>query len=495
MKRLAYCTFVFIVLLQGAGTSAAQRDPRVPPSNNNLIGAHDVFLDMNPANPAVFNVPNMAEADLQSGELVHTCGVDNSTGSVWYEISSVGGQVVIDTAGSNIDTIMTLYQGALLANLAYLDAVACAETGPGGAIQARMSVHVPAGSYYLQVGNNDPIKPPDAALSISFSFDPDSDLVAPGNNLAKAKPVKFGKRVTIDNIAYATTEATEPTPTCASASTAKHTVWLTFDAVLAGELSANMLGSAFEGPAGQMILAVYREDTPGVLTEILCDTGTTVQFDAPSFLNEPITPGKHYIQLGLDSWLNAQPDSRYMFSAGIDLRPTVLQSGDFDGDNSKWTVIGGDSGSAIEPEPVGSSLEANVFACRPPSSGKTALKQKVSLGGLRFKSEMMFQVGYQMTASVADHYTIPIQIKVKYADGTASKATRKLVVIVSGVTFGGLTIPIKPGAMTGATLKIQCAPPAGQTLYFDNLSLALWAMTPYRGAEGGALPMPMPPAR
>ncbi len=70
------------------------------------------------------------------------------------------------------------------------------------------------------------------------------------------------------------------------------------------------------------------------------------------------------------------------------------------------------------------------------------------------------------------------------------KRARKLVIIVGSLTIGGVTIPIKPGAMVSATLKIQCAPPAGQTLYFDNLSLALWAMTPYREAEGGALPLP-----
>ena len=130
MKRSVFALlFAGVLIATGIG-AGAQEGPRAAPSNNNLNAAQDVFLDMNPATLSTFAVPNMAEADLQAGELVHTCGTDNSTGSVWYEFSSVGGQVVIDTAGSNIDTIMTLYQGAALASPAYLDAVACADSGP-----------------------------------------------------------------------------------------------------------------------------------------------------------------------------------------------------------------------------------------------------------------------------------------------------------------------------------------------------------------------------
>lgn len=495
MKRLVYCTFVVIGLLQGIGTSAAQGSPRVPPGNNNLIAAYSLMLEMDPAVPTVHTVPNMAEADLEAGELVHTCGTDNSTGSVWYQLASVGGQLVIDTAGSNIDTIMTLYEAASLPSISLLDAVACAETGPGGAVQARLSVNLPAGRYYLQVSNNDPVKPPDASVTVSASFDPTSDAKAPGDNFAKAKPVKFGKRVTISNIAYATTEAAETTPTCVTFGEIRSTVWLKFDALLAGELSANMFGSNFDGPVSQMIMAVYREDVPGVLTEVLCDAGGNTQFDAPNVLNAPITPGRHYIQLGLRTDLNALPATRFMFSAGIDLVPTTLQSGDFDGDNSKWKIGGLDGGSAIELEPVDSLLTDNVFACRPPSAGKISLKQKVNLGGLRFKSEMIFQLSLRLAASLNDHYSFTANIIVKYADGTTAKATRTATVRVGSLTITGLLLPIPPGNMTGATLKITCAPPAGQMLYFDDLTLALRTMTPYREAEGGVLPLPLPPSR
>jgi len=243
------------------------------------------------------------------------------------------------------------------------------------------------------------------------------------------------------------------------------------------------------------VMAVYREDTPGVLTEILCDTGGNGQFDAPEVLNAPITPGKHYIQLSLLSYQNALPDTRFMFSAGIDLVPTTLQSGDFDGDNTKWKVAAVSSGSAIEAEPPGSTLTANVFACRHEPAGKVTLKQKVNLGGLRFKSEMIFQLSLRLAASLNDHYSFTANIIVKYADGTTAKATRTATVRVGSLTITGLLLPIPPGNMTGATLKITCAPPAGQMLYFDDLTLALRTMTPYREAEGGVLPLPLPPSR
>jgi hypothetical protein len=75
--------------------------------------------------------------------------------TLWYTFTGTGGPVTIDTAGSNFDTVIAVYDAGL--NL-----LACnddVEFEPiGGTLQAALSIDTDAGAtYYLQAGGFDPV--------------------------------------------------------------------------------------------------------------------------------------------------------------------------------------------------------------------------------------------------------------------------------------------------------------------------------------------------
>jgi hypothetical protein len=483
-----------LLLLSVSLTSAQSSSTRAAPPGDNLISAIGVLLDVSGQLPTSFVVNNMHEATLQTGELPPSCGPNNVNGSVWYTFNAAAGRLTIDTAGSDFDSLITLYRAPAITFPPYVDEIACSDSGPAASIQARLRLDVPTGFYLVRVDNNDVTDPSPALLNVSFLLEPDvAPLTVAGDNLASASKVKFGKRVTIDNVAYATKEPGELMPGCLSAPVG-HTVWQTFDLQFAGNLNANLYGTTLTNIQngfflGSYAIALYREDPPGTLTEVEC-----VSYSSPvqrvGIEDLGITPGTYYIQISSSANVNLVNPSTYRMSAGIDIPTTVLQSGNFDGDNSKWKV-GGSSGSAIEAEPLGSSLDGNVFACRNLGTGKASLSQKIKFGDLAFSKDLYVRVPIAMAASVQDVYTIDFKLTSKYANGTSSSEKQSLHIYVGPATTTAADFYPKRGKIISLKLKITCQPPQGQSLYIDNLSLSIRSTTPYReDADNNVLPLP-----
>jgi hypothetical protein len=98
------------------------------------------------------DVQDTTEATLEDGEL-RPCG-GSMTNTVWYRyLPSRSRQLVIDTAGSNFDTIIAVYGVGGVSPPGGIGLVACNDDGFGLGSQSRLEVQLAAGVlYYIQAG-------------------------------------------------------------------------------------------------------------------------------------------------------------------------------------------------------------------------------------------------------------------------------------------------------------------------------------------------------
>lgn len=132
------------------GTSPAGPKPGGPvPVNDTPAGAIEVAAGDS------FNVQNRG-ASFEAEQPLTTCPegeFDNMGRTLWYTIEGTGGPVTIDTAGSNFDTLIAVYQadGEDFTEIACIDDVF---TDPlGTTYQAALTIDTVEGAtYYVQIG-------------------------------------------------------------------------------------------------------------------------------------------------------------------------------------------------------------------------------------------------------------------------------------------------------------------------------------------------------
>jgi endonuclease I len=218
--------------------------PASPPPNDNFANA--IALSGTSLTTGGTNV----SATKETGEPKH----DNITGgkSVWWVwTASMTGPIIIDTIGSNFDTIMGVYTGSAVNALTTI----AGDDDSGGGVKSKVTINAVAGTtYYVAI---DGFGAASGNITLNFSLPPpppsndnfDNAFVLSGN-----APTATGTNVS------ATKEPLEPNH---AGSSGGHSVWWRWTAPSAGWVSVSTAGSSLD-----TLLAVYTGGTVDGLTEV-----------------------------------------------------------------------------------------------------------------------------------------------------------------------------------------------------------------------------------
>ena len=229
---------------------------------------------------------------------VYSCTGDYNgyaSNTVWYRYNATAdGAVQVNTAGSNFDTLIAVYQGTSINGLSL---ITCAHAS--AVFGQYVAFHAQAGlAYYIQVGgdSSDNVTDPYGSLHVAIKAqNPANDFFADAV-VVNTAGLPYGP-VTLDTT-YATTEANEPTYVYSCTGDyngyASNTVWYRYNATADGAVQVNTAGSNFD-----TLIAVYQGTSINGLSLITCAHasavfGQYVAFHAASGLT-------YYIQVGGDS--------------------------------------------------------------------------------------------------------------------------------------------------------------------------------------------------
>jgi hypothetical protein len=232
-----------------------------PPANDNFARALVV------GNPLSTTFSAVTEsASTEPGEPIRPiCGGRPRTigGTVWYTFTpTTTAAVAVDTRGSSIDTLLAVYSGTTLNNLAL---VRCNDDVLG-TLQSRVSFLAQAGTtYYVQVGG---FIGTFGNLTVNFG----AGLPPPANdNFASATAIATLPAQLTATTDSAGTEAGEPVSfTCAGQLVAVDgTVWYTFTPTTTGFVALDTFLTDYD-----TVLAVYTGGALGALGQVACNDST-----------------------------------------------------------------------------------------------------------------------------------------------------------------------------------------------------------------------------
>ena len=211
------------------------------------------------------------------------CGNRSRNRSVWYRFTpSTSGTLTVNTFGSSYDTILAAFTGSCGA----LTPVAGACNDDASGVQSRISFAASAGTTYsflvtsygtsggnlvfqlsLQSGGGPPTATPTftargATPTLTRTAAPPTRVPSVANDACgSAASIAATPYSTTSSTSGATTDASDPSPTCGNRSRAR-SVWYRFTARTSGTLTANTFGSSYD-----TILAVYT-GTCGALSPV-----------------------------------------------------------------------------------------------------------------------------------------------------------------------------------------------------------------------------------
>jgi hypothetical protein len=251
-----------------------------------------------------------------------SCNGNELVNTVWFLVQGDGGPITVETRGSNIDTVLAVYDtdgsGSAGNDPPSADNLLdCADDIPGDSFAPRASELTFDSEndldYLVQVGT----------CSGCGSGLPDEGTVAfaafeapPNDARAAATPLAAGTPLTAFNFG-ATLEGGELS-SCQGAPFGK-TVWFRYSAPAAGTAVFSASGSFFDS-----VLTVYRDGR----TVGCNDDGGDVE--GPSRLAIPVTAGAYLVQVG--GYGPGRAAERNVFTAQVEFNRIIIAQPDRDGD-------------------------------------------------------------------------------------------------------------------------------------------------------------------
>jgi subtilisin family serine protease len=228
--------------------------PTPPPANDNFANRITI------AAPGTVTGSNV-NATAEIGEPYH--GNATARTSVWWRYTpSLSGTVVIDTLGSNFDTVLAVSRGSELTSLSPVDY----SDNEGGTQQSRFSFEATVGtSYAIAVAG---VANASGAITLTVSLTPPTPA---NDNFANRVTIIVPRTVTGTNLG-STAETGEPSH--AGVATARASVWWRITLSTTGPVIINTAGSGFD-----TVLAVYTGNAVGALTPVASNdnSGGTLQ--------------------------------------------------------------------------------------------------------------------------------------------------------------------------------------------------------------------------
>ena len=249
--------------------------PLVPPSN-------DMFADrlLLTGNDVTTNA-NSTYATREPSEPYHYAG--SGAHSLWWTwVAPDNGTLIVDTIGSDFDTVLAIYQGDALDSLTAL----AADDSSGGGGTSRASLLVLAGhTYQIAVDGYYATEAGHVQLHLLF-------IGPPANDQFAQRLLLVGTNLTTNaNSTYATREPGEPAPYVGNGN---HSVWWSWVAPANGSLTVNTIGSDFD-----TVLFVFQGGSLASLARIAGDDDSGGNHTSLASL--PVLAG-HIYQITVDGY-------------------------------------------------------------------------------------------------------------------------------------------------------------------------------------------------
>jgi hypothetical protein len=184
------------------------------------------------------------------------CGTNSRLRTVWYKYMNPAmtpATIVVDTANSNYDTILSVYAGNPGA------AVDCNDDATGLVTTSKLTRSVAGGAtVYFMVSQADSNGAPQLKLTATVYGVPSNDTVGSYKDIT-------GQSYTDTTIADYEATAAMPEPTTTCDTTPQKTVWYRYSPIATGTVTANTTGSKYD-----TVLNVY-SGTNGPTTYLTCN--------------------------------------------------------------------------------------------------------------------------------------------------------------------------------------------------------------------------------
>ena len=222
----------------------------------------------------------ISTATTEDSDPTPSCANGSRAKSVWYGfVPSAGGTVRADTIGSDYDTILTVWtgDGAPSSEVACNDDIIL-----GQEIQSELSFSATEGTpYYFMVTSYS-----GSGGNLVFHLG-NASPPPPNDDFANATVISHLPFTDSKGISTATTEDSDPTPSCANGSRAK-SVWYGFVPSAGGTVRADTIGSDYD-----TILTVWTGDgAPS--SEVACNDDIILGQEIQSELSFSATEGTPY---------------------------------------------------------------------------------------------------------------------------------------------------------------------------------------------------------
>lgn len=283
MRGFRIFSLVVITLLAcTAGVVSADADIRFQPNFSEYDQFEDIALSTAHI-PSVNTVNNVQTNTIDFQEREHACRSDGIFGlapsagshSIWFKFNFPGGTVTLDTAGSNYNTVMSLYPPA--GAFEEMNPLTCSDDVILVGNAAKITMALPQGTYFVQISRW-ASTPTASVLTLQISLSATFSGTPPANdNFNAAKPIIAGKTYTARNVQFASEENTEPDVSCGP-STPKRSVWYVFDpGSTIANLNITLEGSVMDTGAmvnSDTLVEVFEGTALNNLVSIACNQDT-----------------------------------------------------------------------------------------------------------------------------------------------------------------------------------------------------------------------------
>lgn len=478
--RFRFIVLILVCLLFSLPT-AAQNEPRVPPSNDMFAGAVIVSA---PFSQTVTGIP---DATVQSGE-TQPCIGGIGEESVWYSLNAPAGVTLeVDTIGSNYDTVVSVWQETGVAlEPADLTNVDCEDDGTGAA-KLRYPV-IAAGSYYVSISAvpSVPVRAPHS-LSVSFSFDVPASLAPAGSDPAHAVPLKIGKTVTLSGMEYgAGHDPVVANPACA-ANTLQYPAWFKLTVPIHTQVHISARGSLFSNAGSfsdEVSLDIFPEVFVSVADDIAC--GVTTGANAAS-MSPTLAAGVYYVRaLRVNTNTNAVGASRYKITVSLGSSNNLLVNPGFDNIGDPllgWKVKNG-TGDGV------SDFITNAFFFSGGAGENSQLQQTVVISPPLPVDDNLTLLYTVAADGNPGGLPFILSLKLTFTDGTIRTVKSNELLYKTGIPEILTVLP--KGTLSKIRIALKFKGTSGD-LIVDNFDLRTVSYAT-REAES-TLPLPLPPAR
>lgn len=482
------CLLIALSSVASAGLLAVYFEfPQGSSTFSNLPVLNYLILDVETQAP---ETPSATDPDHQC--LGDVGGQTEGTYTVWIPISIPAGGVYLNTAGSNYDTIVTMYR--YNPNVENLTAIACNDTFLT-ANTGYVAANVPTGQYIFQISSVGTGTQADLDLLISVEVNagtpPSYDYPSGGINIpnANAKAVKAPNAHLLSVF-----DGYDSDANALASCQMYNTAWYTFTPAFDGQYNFNSSNSRLYFWANTFytdtVIQVVREDMS--FSPVPCADGANFG----QISQVPLWGGVTYkIRVGTFNDVNLLPPSYYalkvttgevQYFAGVSMFPNFnFEIGDSSGWKTKNFSIG-DGVSILSPVIGTYSMEIAAQTGRVKTFSNTLTLPQA--GGFIPQVDDIFLARYSYrTMGVVNG---KVTLKIEYSNRPPTIVKQNLVSNSMNNVLGvALLAPVESKSVTKVTLIVQVKSGTG-FLTFDGDSISYFG-----GGMRSADVLALPPAQ